>query len=679
MTHRLINGQGELVLYGPVGGSWWSDEGFTDADVLAALEEMDGDIVVRINSGGGAAFQGIAIHNALKRHDGRVTMMVDALAASAASVILMAGDERLMGAGAMLMVHDPSTITWGDAEEHRAQAGMLEKLAASAVSIYAEATGLAEGTVREVMRAETWLTAAEAITDGWATAEASDDAQMSATPFPFDLYAHAPRHLLALTPQKAAGAAPNAVMTAHPEAVMANQTKEDAPAAAPEGNDATQTARGATPTAETQTAPRQAATTTALDTAAVYDRAGAAGLTIRETQAILNAADTTEAALSAIIDRVAETRNVGGEIDNRVTVQADERERFRQGAERALSVKVGLEGERNEFISFTLGELARFSLQRGGADMSHLGDRMRMVGAAFLPTMGGMHGSSDFAAILENIANKSMLKGYEEAPETFDRWTGRGSASDFKIAKRVDAGFFGNLDVVPEGAEYSYGTMSDRGVPVMIATYGKMFAITRQAVINDDLSVLGRTPRKMGAAAKRTIGTLVYGVLINNPTFADGTALFHADHNNLGTAGAPSIASFEEAEKGMMEQRDPDQIAEALNITPAYVIGGGGTKYGIRKVLTSTSDPDAKHTGVPNTVQGMAEHVVEARIRDGSYFFAADPAAADTIEVTYLDGNDQPFMDQQQGWNVDGTEFKVRIDVGVNPLDFRGLYKNAGA
>src|SRR4051812_38410199 len=104
MAHRLIR-NGDLVLNGPVGGSFFSETGFSDNDVIEALTELEGDITVRINSGGGSAFQGIGIFNALKAHDGKVTVAVDGIAASAASIIAMAGEDIVMREGAMMMIH----------------------------------------------------------------------------------------------------------------------------------------------------------------------------------------------------------------------------------------------------------------------------------------------------------------------------------------------------------------------------------------------------------------------------------------------------------------------------------------------------------------------------------------------------------------------------------------------
>jgi hypothetical protein len=80
-----------------------------------------------------------------------------------------------------------------------------------------------------------------------------------------------------------------------------------------------------------------------------------------------------------------------------------------------------------------------------------------------------------------------------------------------------------------------------------------------------------------------------------------------------------------------------------------------------------------------NTQRSRFEVIADGRLASGGWFGAADPNLYDTIEVAYLDGVQEPFLDQKDGWNVDGTEFKVRIDAGVAPLDFRGLAKNPGA
>ncbi|MFG1370702.1 head maturation protease, ClpP-related [Xanthobacter oligotrophicus] len=185
---------GELVLYGPVGGSFWDDDGFTATDVLQALAEVEGDITVRLNSGGGVAWDGIAIYNALKARSGVVTVVVDGIAASAASVIAMAGDDVVMRTGALMMIHNAATITWGTAEDHGKSVELLRKLDGQIASIYAERTGMDLAEIRALMDAETWMDGAEAIDKGFA-GETDDEAAAKATAFDYRLYAHAPKPL----------------------------------------------------------------------------------------------------------------------------------------------------------------------------------------------------------------------------------------------------------------------------------------------------------------------------------------------------------------------------------------------------------------------------------------------------------------------------------------------------
>lgn len=193
MAHKLIK-DGDLVLYGTVGGDFWSDSGFTDVEVIDALSELDGDLTVRVNSGGGDAFQGIAIHNALKAHDGKITVNVDGIAASAASVIAMAGEEIVMRDGALMMIHNGSGITMGTAKDHQKTIEALERLDSQMSQIYAKRTGMKAETVKAMMDDETWMTGAEAEKKGFATKQ-DDDKAIEAAMFDYRLYSHAPEGL----------------------------------------------------------------------------------------------------------------------------------------------------------------------------------------------------------------------------------------------------------------------------------------------------------------------------------------------------------------------------------------------------------------------------------------------------------------------------------------------------
>lgn len=226
---------GELVLYGFVGDNYW-DEGFTAQDVLYALSEVgrDTDITVRINSSGGYVDDGIAIYNALLAHKGKVTVKVDALAASAASIIAMAGEERIMRSGAMIMIHDPASYTYGNAGEHEKSRAKLDKLGDQMAGIYADRTGEDEDIIREDMRDEVWLTGAEAVARGFATST-EDQRAVAVSAFDFRVYAHAPDSLKRLAAKKSwsfererPAAASASVKTSQEEQPMADTPQADA-------------------------------------------------------------------------------------------------------------------------------------------------------------------------------------------------------------------------------------------------------------------------------------------------------------------------------------------------------------------------------------------------------------------------------------------------------------------
>jgi ATP-dependent Clp protease protease subunit len=164
--------------------------------VLAALREVKAKTLnVNISSPGGDVFAGVAIYNALVRHSARVIVNVDGVAASIASVIAMAGDEIRMGEGAHMMIHDPHVFTAGTASELRETAKVLDKIAGSLAGIYAERTGKTEREVLELMAKTTWLTADEAIDEGFADAKSKRPAVQNR--FDFSGFAGVPDELAA--------------------------------------------------------------------------------------------------------------------------------------------------------------------------------------------------------------------------------------------------------------------------------------------------------------------------------------------------------------------------------------------------------------------------------------------------------------------------------------------------
>lgn len=265
----LINGS-ELTLAGPVGLDWF-DDGFTYSQVASALAGMDGDITVRLNSGGGVAWEGSAIHSLLVAYDGAVTMIIEGVAASAASLIAMAGDTITMSDGSVMMIHDPSVFTVGTAEDHEKSIEMLTTLAGAYASVYAKRSGQTPEACREIMRAETWFTPEAAIEAGFAD-DADADKAKAATAFDYRIYANAPRRLTAQSKRNKWSLDPHAAVTGLYAAPSASTSNEEIPMTDKERADAL-AAEVATLTASIVEKDKEiAAAKAAIETAVKADR-----------------------------------------------------------------------------------------------------------------------------------------------------------------------------------------------------------------------------------------------------------------------------------------------------------------------------------------------------------------------------------------------------------------------
>ena len=189
------DGAAEIYIYGDIGDDWYG--GVTDVEFakeLAALGDVD-QIDVRINSAGGSVFQGFAIYSLLRAHKAEITVHVDGLAASIASVIAMAGDTVRLSDRAMMMIHNPWTITVGGAEQLRKDADLLDKLAGQIAGAYLDRVTIDADAVTAAMDAETWYTAAEAVEIGLAD-ETFAESKAAAAAWDLSRFVNVPQSLL---------------------------------------------------------------------------------------------------------------------------------------------------------------------------------------------------------------------------------------------------------------------------------------------------------------------------------------------------------------------------------------------------------------------------------------------------------------------------------------------------
>lgn len=360
-----------------------------------------------------------------------------------------------------------------------------------------------------------------------------------------------------------------------------------------------------------------------------------------------------------------------------VTMGEAESDKFRAAAQDAVLMAAGLPVTEpapgaSELRGYSLIELARESLRRECDTKANFGDNMEMARAA-------INSTSTFPAIMSNLANKSVMNGFNEAETTFQIWTGKGSNRDFKETARYALSEAGNLELVPEGGQFPQDVFGEASARTKVATYGKIFSLTRQAIINDDLGLFSKLATKYGSAAKRLVNKMVYAQLTGTVKMQDSVALFDDKHGNVAkTAEALSVTSLAKAITAMRRQKGITDEAN-LNITPKYLVVPPELEITAYQIVNSTAAVDGTNSGVVNPYKGRFVVVSDAELTDPTaWYLVADAAQHDTIEVTYLNGVENPRLETRQGFDVDGIEYKVAFDVGVDTIDFRGLYKNAG-
>ncbi len=297
----------------------------------------------------------------------------------------------------------------------------------------------------------------------------------------------------------------------------------------------------------------------------------------------------------------------------------------------------------------------------------------------------GLQSTSDFPLILAAVAGKRLRQAYAGTPRTFTVWARGVTATDFKPMYPTQVGNFPALKPVMEGAEFSYGSIAEGRESYQLATYGRIVALTRQAIINDDLRAFDRALGTAGQRAADLESAIVYNVLLANANLADGTALFHANHGNVGTAAVISETSWSEAWEKMTQQKDLGDAAgadkEYIDARPRFTLVPPGQRaIEARKMIAATTP--AKSADV-NPFTGAVQVIEEPRLfKTGGpqpWYLAADPNLVDTVEYAHLEGQTEPFLDQRAGFEVDGVEIKIRHDFAAKALDFRGLFYNAGA
>ncbi|MGI4877184.1 MAG: ClpP-like prohead protease/major capsid protein fusion protein [Janthinobacterium lividum] len=692
----------EILMYGVVGDDW---DGL-DAKTLVPLISAGNDALdIRINSPGGYIVEGLAIFNAIQRETmkGRtVTTHIDGLAASMASVIAMAGSQIIMADNAMMMIHNPWDIAMGDAAELRAAADKLDQMRDQLVGIYAKQTGIAAADLVTMLNSETWLNAEQALAQNFVTSIAgavTATAQVNVSAFGFRKVPETPRiSAMAMLGRPRPSAARN-----QQENPM--KTKEELAAEAA----ALAAAEAAKNVVVPPAPPTAADIATASAAAVAAERGRIAGLNTVValakkhglpddlTATMIADGTTVDVAREKVLNALAaagDAANVGHTGPMVITV--DERDKWLTGARNSILLRAGvahlvekaaaMKGEKvkidaGEFRGVSMVALATEALQRMGA--KNIGrDPERIVGSAFTARNTITQTTGDFTVLLENTMRKTLQAAYTVTPDTWSRFCGIGSVTDFRVANRYLLGSFGSLDALNEAGEFKNKPIPDgAGERIQASTKGNIINLSRQAIINDDLGAFSNLAVALGRAAKLTIETDVYAMLNSNPTTRDGFALFSSQHNNVAATPAPPTSVAVDAVRIQMASQTDVSGNEVLDIRPSVWVGPIGIGSVIKITNGAQYDPYVSNKfQVPNIALGIFQDIVDTpRLTGTAWYTFADKDMAPAIEVAFLNGEQEPYVDNELGWRVDGTEWKVRLDYGVGAVNYRSAVKNAGA
>lgn len=359
---------------------------------------------------------------------------------------------------------------------------------------------------------------------------------------------------------------------------------------------------------------------------------------------------------------------------------ADEEDKFRAAAVDGLAWRAGLKLAKpapgfEALRRINMVDLGRIVYERTTGKRFVSFDRELLVRE--------MIQSSVFTYILQNVAEKAMQNAYQLANVTYPVWTKHGVLNDYKPALRAQLSEVPLLENVGKGAEYKLITLTDAGEWIQLSKRGNLFSITREDILNDDMHALVDFPARWAASARQTINQDVYATLTSNPQMGyDKTALFDPTHNNIATTlkKAPSKDSLQAAIQAMMLQTGL-KTETPLNIRPKFILTPVALMFDTKQLLQSAADPTAPNAGAVNVLQDIVTVVTDPLLdvaNKSAWYLAADPAITDTIEVAFLNGQDTPYIEQQNGFQVDGITYKIRIEYGVKALDWRGFFLNPG-
>ncbi|MCY1078874.1 prohead protease/major capsid protein fusion protein [Archangium lansingense] len=324
----------------------------------------------------------------------------------------------------------------------------------------------------------------------------------------------------------------------------------------------------------------------------------------------------------------------------------------------------------NQYVRLSITDHARLCLEARGIS-PRLMSQSQIVKRA-------LHSTSDFKALLTETGARVLLDGYQSYPAGLKQISRASSARDFRAKSLLRLGEAPELLPVNEHGEVKSGTMASSKQSYRLTTHARIFGISREAIINDDLGALDLI-RLFGRAAAELEANQLVTLLTSNPIMGDSVSLFHVSRGNLSaTNDALSVASLGMAWRALRTQKGLDGKTPA-NVVPRFAIVPAALEVAAMQLAATIN---ATTTSDVNPWSGKIEPIVEPRldaVSTTAWYVAADPASVAVLEHAYLDGQNGPEIMEEEGFEVMGTRWRCSLDFGCGVVDHVGIYKNNGA
>ncbi len=331
-------------------------------------------------------------------------------------------------------------------------------------------------------------------------------------------------------------------------------------------------------------------------------------------------------------------------------------------------------GQARDMMGLSLIDLFRAALDAKGERNT------RWMKPAQILTRMGQHTTGDFPNLLQAAGSRALLARYTRAQSPLRSALARvRDVPDFRTNTLARLGEAPVLLQVQEGGEVTHGTVDESAETYSAKTFARLFALTRQAIINDDLMAFADFLNNMAAAAAETEAQQILALLTANSgmgaTLADSVALFDASRANVGT-GAVSVTNVATGRAAMRKTTGLDAVTPVA-AEPRFLLVAPDAETLADQVVTQIT-PNVS-TSV-NPFAGTLTKLCEPRLTGAPWYLFADPADAPVIECAYLEGSGRaPILEAKDGWDVLGTEFRAVLDFGCGLVGWRGAFRSTGA